>query len=145
MPGKVFLDTNILVYAHDAHSPGKQSAAEHLIVESLRSGTGVISAQVLAEFFVTVTRKIRQTMPARRAREEIALLSNLEVVETDATLILRAADVSMRWKVSFWDALILAAAERAGCGTVYSEDLADGQAYGSVTVRNPFGPRIVPS
>lgn len=138
MPGKVFLDTNILVCAHDIHEPEKQAAAENLIVASLRSGVGVISAQVLAEFFVTVTRKIRQTMPARRAREEIALLANFEVVETDATLILRAADGSMRWKLSFWDALILAAAERAGCETVYSEDLADGQKYGSVTVRNPF-------
>ena len=138
MPGNVFFDTNILVYAHDTDSPEKQATSQGLIFDGVRNGSGVISAQVLSEFFVTVTRKIAHPMPAPRARREIVLISTLATVDVDATLILRAIDIQDRWQLSYWDALILAAAERGDCETVYSEDLSHGQTYENVTVQNPF-------
>ncbi len=138
MPDKVFFDTNILVYAHDEESPDKKAKSQKLIFESLREGAGVVSAQVLSEFFVTVTQKIARPMPTIRAKREIVLLSTMATVDIDSTLVIRAVDMQDRWPLNYWDALILAAAERGGCRTVYSEDMSDGQTYGSVTVRNPF-------
>ena len=140
MTDKVFLDTNVLVYAHDEGAPEKRDRSRQLIFESMRNGSGVISAQVLSEFFVTVTRKAQVPMTADRAKKEIVLLSTMETIDVDSTLVVRAVDMAERWRVSYWDALVLAAAERAGCRTLYSEDLADGQSYGSVTVRNPYPP-----
>ena len=138
MPDKVFFDTNVLVYAHDLESAEKKAKSQGLIFESLRAGRGVISAQVLSEFFVTITRKVKKPMTVEQARREIVLLSAMETVDIDATLVVRAVDMKERWKLNYWDALILGSAERAGCQTVYSEDLSDGQTYGDVTVRNPY-------
>lgn len=138
MSDRFFLDTNILVYAHDGGLPAKKARSQELIFECLRSGSGVLSAQVLSEFFVTVTQKVKCPMTPARAKQEIILLSALETVEIDATLIVEAVNLKLRWQLSYWDALILAAAERAGCDTVYSEDLSNGQVYGALTVRNPY-------
>jgi predicted nucleic acid-binding protein len=138
MSDRVFLDTNVLVYAHDAASPDKKQKSQELIFESIRSRSGVISAQVLSEFFVTVTQKAKPAMTVEQAKQEIVLLAALETVEIDATLVVHAIGLKTRWQLSYWDALILAAAERAGCATVFSEDLSDGQVYGSVTIRNPY-------
>lgn len=133
-----FFDTNILVYAHDAADAKKRKQAQALILTCFRNGTGVLSAQVLCEFFVTVTRKIASPLSPAAARGELLLLSRMKVVETDATLIIRATDIQAKGKTSFWDALILAAAERAHCVTVWSEDLSHNQTYGAVRVLNPF-------
>jgi len=138
MPDKVFLDTNILVYAHDKENPDKKAKSQAILFECLRNGTGVISAQVLSEFFVTITRKVKQPMPSDRAKKEIVLLSTIATVDIDATLVVEAVNIKERWQLSYWDSLILAAAERAGCGTVCSEDMSDGQRYGSLVVCNPF-------
>jgi predicted nucleic acid-binding protein len=138
MSDKVFVDTNVLVYAHDDASPAKKALAETIILEGLRSENAAISTQVLCEFHVTVTRKAKRPMPLARAKREIALLSNLETADVDAPMVERAIDIQERWKINFWDGLIIAAAERTRCATVLSEDLSDGQVYGSVTVRNPF-------
>ena len=138
MPDKVFLDTNILVYAHDKENPDKRARSQAILFECLRNGTGVISAQVLSEFFVTMTQKVEQPISADRAKKEIVLLSTMATVDIDATLVVEAVNIKERWQLSYWDSLILAAAERAGCGTVYSEDMSDGQHYGSLVVRNPF-------
>ena len=138
MPGKVFLDTNIIVYAHDTASPDRRAKSQAILFESLRNGTGVISSQVLSEFFVTITQKVKQPMSSAAAKKEIVLLSTLATVDIDATLVVEAVNIKERWQLSYWDSLILAAAERAGCGTVYSEDMSDGQHYGSLVVCNPF-------
>jgi predicted nucleic acid-binding protein len=138
MSARFFLDTNILVYAHDASEPLKQAKSRELVCEAVRSGDGVISPQVLSEFFVTVTRKIEVPVAEDKARREIVLLGSLCTVDLDATLVIRALDLRSRWNVNYWDAMILAAAERAVCPTLYSEDLSDGQSYGDVRVVNPF-------
>ena len=138
MPDKAFLDTNILVYAHDRETPEKSSKAQALIFDGLRNDSAAVSAQVLSEFFVTITQKVKPPMPESQAAKEIALLANLEVVDVDVQLIQRAIAIKRRWRLSYWDGLIVAAAERAHCRTLYSEDLSDGQSYGDVTVCNPF-------
>ncbi len=138
MTDRAFLDTNILVYAHDAASPEKKAKSQQLIFQCLRDGLGVISPQVLSEFFVTVTRKVARPLTAAHAKKEILLLSSMATVDIDATLVIRAVDMREQWQLNYWDALILVSAERADCGTVYSEDLSDGQRYGNVTVRNPY-------
>ena len=138
MTDRVFLDTNILVYAHDAECLDKKSKSQEIIFESLRNGSGVISAQVLSEFFVTITLKVKQPMSSDQAKKELVLLSAIETVDIDATLVVQAVNIKERWQLSYWDSLILAAAERSGCRTVYSEDMSDGQTYGSLIVRNPF-------
>ena len=135
---RAFFDTNVLVYAHDAADKKKREAAQQLVLDGLKNGTGVISAQVLSEFYVTVTRKIAKPLSLDAARQELSLLSRLNVVEADATLILRAATMQEKWQTSFWDALILAAAERAHCKTVWSEDFSSGRTYGAIRVMNPF-------
>ena len=109
MPDKVFFDTNILVYAHDSSSSSKKNVSQEL-----------------------------KPLSAAQARKEILLLSNMATVDIDPTLVVRAIEIHEKWQLSYWDALILASAERAGCSTVYSEDLSDGQSYGAVTVRNPY-------
>ena len=135
---RLFLDTNVIVYAHDTASPGRQATAQALIFDGLTAGNAVLSAQVLNEFYVTVTRKIAKPLPAALARREVELLARLCVVEVDVPLVVRVIDVGARWQLSHWDGLIIAAAERARCDPVLSEDLSNGQTYGPVTVRNPF-------
>lgn len=138
MSDRVFLDTNIVVYAHDKTDPDKKAKSQAILFECLRTGTGVISAQVLSEFFVTITQKIEQPISPDRARKEIVLLSTMATIDIDATLVVEAVNIKERWQLSYWDSLILAAAERAGCEKVYSEDMSDGQCYGSLTVCNPY-------
>lgn len=104
----------------------------------MRDNTGVISPQVLSEFFVTVTQKIKKPISPEQGKLEVALLSVMATIDLDASLVLDAIDNKLRWQLSYWDALIIAAANRSGCKTVYSEDLSDGQLYGAVTVRNPY-------
>ncbi len=139
MPDKVFFDTNVLVYAHDSTSPNKKAKSQDLLFQSLRDNTGAVSPQVLSEFFVTITQKIKTPLTVSQARIEVELLSVMATVDLDATLVIRAIDHQVRWQLSYWDSLIIAAAERAGCRTIYSEDLSDGQSYGPVTVCNPYG------
>jgi len=138
MSARAFLDTNVLVYAHDRSDPRKQDQARSLIAASLRHGTGLISAQVLSEFFVTMTRKIQTPMTVQQARNELVLLAHLEAIDIDADLLLRATHMQADWRIQYWDALVLAAAERGECSIVYSEDFSHGQTYGTLTVCNPF-------
>ncbi len=133
-----FIDTNVLVYAHDSESDIKRRISRELIYQGVREGRAVISPQVLSEFFVTVTRKVATPISVEAARSEILLLATLASVDIDATLVLRAVEIMKRWQTSYWDALIIASAERAECGVIYSEDLAHGQAYGQVVIRNPY-------
>jgi predicted nucleic acid-binding protein len=138
MSGNVFLDTNVLVYANDAAEPKKQGTARALIKDVLYTGTGVISVQVLGEFWVTVTRMIRTPLSNATARQEAELFSLMTVVDLDSSLFYDALRLQQLYQISYWDAQIVAAAESAGCTILYSEDLNAGQQYAHVTVVNPF-------
>ena len=138
MPAKVFLDTNVAVYAYDRDAPEKQKRAQEILEEGLREGNGVVSAQVLGEFFNVVTRRIKTPMSADEAQEIVSTLGLLSVVELDLALVQRAIDTHKQYQVAYWDALIIASAERAGCDRILSEDLSDGQRYHGIAVSNPF-------
>lgn len=133
---KVFLDTNVLVYASDQDSPTKMRAARDLVQRVATAGGGVISTQVIQEFFVAATRKL--SIEPLKAKAIVSTFHPLELVTVSLEDINEAIDGHVLWQTSFWDALILRAAERASCSVVYSEDLNPGQRYGGVEVRNPF-------
>ena len=136
MPDRIFLDTNILVYAQDAGYPDKQRKSREIIAQLADSGDGVISTQVMQEFFVAATRKLGVEPLA--AKGVLKTFSVFEVVQISSTLIHEAVDCSILNQLSFWDSLILAAAASAGCSTVFSEDLASGQTILGVRVQNPL-------
>jgi predicted nucleic acid-binding protein len=132
-----FFDTNILVYAHDIGHPGKRRVAADLLRLHLTPGKGVISTQVLQEFFVSITRQAAR-FPLSKAKDLVADYLRLNVVTVGPYHIVRAIDLQMRHQVSFWDALILAAAESAGASIVLSEDFSPGRIFDGIEVRNPF-------
>ena len=133
-----FVDTNILVYAYDQTAGAKHESTRDLMDRLWASGEGVLSTQVLQEFYVTVTGKIPRPIPSRRAREIIADLGTWTVVTLEVEEILNASELSDRYRLNFWDGLILAAAQKEDAEILWSEDLSDGQNYGGVVVRNPF-------
>lgn len=138
MTGRTFFDTNILVYLFDTDAPDKQSRAQDVFERSLERGAVVVSTQVLQEFFVTVTRKLARPLSASDGEAALRRLMELSVVQVDPDLILAAAVSSRRDRISFWDALILAAASAAGCDEVLSEDLQHGRSYGRLRIVNPL-------
>ena len=137
MPGRVFVDSNVLVYAQDAAAPKKQRKSREIIAQLAKSGDGVISTQVMQEFFVAATGKLGVAPLA--AKGVLKTFSLFEIVQVTPSLIDDAIDCSILNQLSFWDSLILAAAASAGCSTVYSEDLNSGQHILGVKVQNPFG------
>jgi predicted nucleic acid-binding protein len=138
MSDKCFVDTNVLVYAHDRSAGPKHTAAQALIQELWNSGLGVLSTQVLQEFCVSLRRKAARPLAADEVRRLIQDYSTWEVITNTAESILRALEIEARYKTSFWDALIIHAAEASGASILYSEDLANGQQYVAVRVVNPF-------
>ena len=137
MTARVFLDTNVLVYA--AIGTGKDEGKRRRglgLIESEDFGT---SAQVLQEFFVTVVKKAVRPLSAEQAFEWIEHLTAFPCLPIDHRLVRVAIEVSERYSISYWDAAILSAAQALGSETVYSEDLNDGQVYSGVRVVNPFG------
>lgn len=139
MNAEVMLDTNIVVYA--ASTLPQDAAKQARALDLIDTASLGLSAQVLQEFYVTATRKMRPPLPHSAALDWIETLSSFPCVPTDAALVLEAADRSALHQISYWDAAIIVAAERLGATTLYSEDLNDGQRYGSVTVVNPFRDR----
>ena len=135
---KSFLDTNVLVYANDQTDPIKQAIAIRLITDGIRKGSVYISAQVLSEFWVTVTQKIQVPLKRNIAAQEIERFRALSVVGIEYDTVRTAIGFQQRHQLSYWDALILAAAAIAGCQCIYSEDINDGQIYGKVRIINPF-------
>ena len=136
MPGRVFLDANVLVYAQDAGAPDEQRKSRAIIAQLAEAGDGVISTQVLQEFFVAATRKIG--VPPLAAKGVLKTLAVFETVQVSPALIQDAIDCSILNQVPFWDSLILAAAASAGCSRVLSEDLNPAQVILGVRVQNPF-------
>lgn len=133
-----FIDTNILVYAHDASAGSKQAIARELVERLWAAGTGCLSVQVLQEFYVTLTRKVPRPMPAEDAAEILRDLSYWRVHAPAAGDVLSAVDLQRRSQVSFWDAMILHSTISLGCRMLWSEDFSAGQVYDSVEIRNPF-------
>ena len=133
-----FVDTNVLVYAHDLSAERKHARAQDLIRELWGTGLGCLSVQVLQEFYVNVTRKVAQPLAPETAAQIIGDLSTWQVHRPGAQDVLDAIALQSRYQVSFWDAMIVASAVQLGCRTIWSEDLNSGQVYGSVIVSNPF-------
>jgi predicted nucleic acid-binding protein len=138
MSDKCFVDTNILVYAHDNSAGVKGQRAKTLLLQLWDSGRGVLSTQVLQELCINLRRKAGNPLPVDEVRRLIREYSTWEVVTNTPESVLRALEIEMRYKTSFWDALILQAAEDAGASILYSEDLATGQRYGGIQVMNPL-------
>ena len=138
MNDRLFLDTNILVYAYDAHEPQKQTKAQGLLTDGIEQENLFLSVQVLGEFFDVVTRHIPQPMSPGEAKVIINTLSILPVQEIDLVMVKRAIDTHEMYQISYWESLIVAAAERAGCRIILSEDLSAGQTYHNILVKNPF-------
>ena len=138
MSDKYFVDTNILMYAHDTAAGAKHERAKTLVEELWRERTGVVSTQVLQELTVNLRRKAGKPLDARATREVIADYLTWQVVVNSGESILGALDLEQRHRISFWDALIVQAAEASGASVLYSEDLSDGQRYGAVEVVNPL-------
>jgi predicted nucleic acid-binding protein len=142
MSDRCFVDTNILMYAHDASAGAKHERARALVEELWRSRSGVVSTQVLQELCVNLRRKADRPVDLRTTREIVTDYLSWEVVVNTGESILEALEVENRHGISFWDALVIQAAESSGAAVLYSEDLSDGQAYGSVRVVNPLIERV---
>jgi predicted nucleic acid-binding protein len=136
MSARSFFDTNVLVYADDKAAPAKQRRALELVVEHRRAGTGVVSLQVLQEYFVTVTRKLG--VDAQIVRRKVELLAEFDVAAPDVADILAAIDLHRLHGFSFWDALILRAAKQAGCSVLLSENFQESREIDGIRVVNPF-------
>ncbi|HUP86854.1 MAG TPA: PIN domain-containing protein [Acidimicrobiales bacterium] len=133
-----FVDTNVLVYAHDASDPARQPIAAQLLDDLWRAREGVLSTQVLTEFYAVVTRKFDPPMPRREARALVDTYAAWPVVQVDSPLIVAASALEEQHSLSFWDALIIEAARRAGASRLVSEDLQHGRRIAGLVIANPF-------
>jgi len=138
MSDKRFVDTNILVYAHDASAGVKHKRSLQLIETLWSEGSGALSTQVLQELCVCLRKKVDPPCSLDEIRQLIRDYMSWLVVVNTPELIIQALDLEYRFKISFWDALILQAAQHCGAKIVYSEDLAAGQKYGAIQVINPL-------
>jgi len=135
---RIFLDTNVLVYAHDRSAGPKHEIARDALLDLWESGRGILSTQVLQEFFTCVTRKIAKPVGSATARQIIEDLLKWTVIINDGDSILAAIDILNRYKLSFWDSMIVQAAVRGGANVLLSEDLSDGQTIHGVRISNPL-------
>ena len=133
-----FVDTNILIYAEDRDAKGKHDVARSLIMDLWGSREGVVSVQVLQEFYVNVTKKLKKPLTVAKAKGIIEEYLTWTVVDNTGRMVLDAIDLQRKAQLSFWDSLIVQAAIQAGCDRLYSEDMNAGQRFGPVTVVNPF-------
>ncbi len=138
-----FLDTNVVVYAFDDSNPAKQQVARHLLQSGV-SGKVVISTQVLAEFAATMLHKVSPPPSAQAVMKGLDALAAIRLIMPDADLIRRAVEARMSYGLHFYDGMIVAAAERAGCERIWSEDFNAGQKYFGITVLNPFQEALPP-
>ena len=136
MAARSFFDTNVLVYADDKAAPAKQRRAIELVAEHRLARTGVVSLQVLQEYFVTVTRKLN--VDPRIARRKVELIAEFDVASPDVSDVLAAIDLHRLHGISFWDALVLRGAKQTGCGVLLSEDMQSSREIDGVRIVNPF-------
>ncbi len=133
-----FVDTNVLVYAHDTSEVLKQPVARALLDTLWTSRTGLLSTQILQEFYVVATRKFDPPMSRSAAREIVSLYGTWPVVQVDVALVLTASQLEERHKLSFWDALVVQAARVGGAAVLVTEDLQHGRRIGGVRIEDPF-------
>jgi predicted nucleic acid-binding protein len=138
MAGRVFVDTNVLVYSRDASEPRKQKQALAWMKELWDTGRGILSFQVLQEFYVTVTEKLKPGLDSKSARDDVRALLAWRPREVDARLIDGAWAIQDRYRLSWWDSLIVSAAQLEECQYLLTEDLRETQEFGGVRVVNPF-------
>ncbi len=138
MSDRYFVDTNILMYAHDSAAGEKHTRAKALVEELWESRSGAVSTQVLQELAVNLRRKAKKPLDAKATRDVISDYLAWHVVVNGGDSILEALELEARYQLSFWDALVVQAAQVAGAEILYSEDLSDGQRYGTVRVKNPL-------
>lgn len=138
MIAPVFVDTSILLYARDAGEPIKQPLAEQWLRRLWQERSGRISAQVLSEYYVNVTRKLVPGLSSERAWEDVEALYSWVPQATDCALLTRGRELERRYQLSWWDSLIVAAAQLQQCALLLTEDLQDGAQYGELSVRSPF-------
>ena len=136
MSVRSFFDTNVLVYSDDKDAPAKRRRALELLSSHRRDRTGVVSLQVLQEYFVTATRKLQ--VEAAIARRKVELLAEFDVAEPRLADVLAAIDLHRLHSLSFWDALIVQSARQSGCGVIFSEDLQAGRSVDGLRIVNPF-------
>jgi predicted nucleic acid-binding protein len=135
---RVFVDSNVLIYAYDNQARTKRSAAKKRLDELWSNGSGVVSVQVLQEFFNNATRKLKEPLDINKAREIVSLYSEWVVAPGSAKEVLRAADIMPLYQLSFWDSLIIAAAETADAKLLLSEAMQHDQIIAGVRIENPF-------
>jgi predicted nucleic acid-binding protein len=138
MTGKVFVDTNILIYARDAAFPEKQKICKELLAGLWEKRTGRLSIQVCSEYYVAVTRKLKPGLDEHTAWTEVEMYSAWDPAPLDYRTLSKAREVQLRYQISWWDSLIVAAAYFTECGIIVSEDLNSGQDYFGIAVVNPF-------
>src|ERR1700680_7406 len=130
MSGEAFVDTNLLVYAHDSHAGPKAIRAQELLAQLWRGRRGGGRTQVLQEFCVNVRRKFQQPMTTAEVREAVLVYASWQVVVNTGSSVLRALELEQRYQISFWDAMIVQAAESAGCEVLYSQGFSPGKDSG---------------
>lgn len=133
---KIFIDTNIFVYTLDGHDREKQATERSIVKNAVESQLPVISTQVLQEFYSASTTKLK--IDPLIAKNIVHSLGNMEIVPIDLNMIEQGIDISILFHFSFWDALIIAAAEQANCTIIFSEDMNSGQTVRGVRIVNPF-------
>lgn len=136
--GKVFVDTNVIVYAYDVSAGEKHKKAVEIMKDIWSTGYGIISSQVLQEFFVNVTRKIAKPLNIPTAKEIVKDLLKWKTVSINGEVILEAIDIHNEHKYSFRDSAIIAAAIEGGAGVLLSEDLTDKRKIKGIVIKNPF-------
>jgi predicted nucleic acid-binding protein len=137
MHGRTFVDTNVLIYAHDADAKAKHGAAKNILRELWSERIGVLSPQVLQEFYVNVTKKIPHPLSKESARLVVSTYS-IWCVETTSAEIANAFRIEDESRIGFWDALIVASALKGGAHRILSEDLNSGQTIAGIRIENPF-------
>jgi len=137
-PARQFVDTNVLIYAHDVTAGDKHARAKQLVADLWANGNGCLSIQVLQEFYVTVTRKVQRPLDPDIARQHVEDLGQWLVHSPTMGDVVEAIQLHQRAQLSFWDAMVLTSARKLNCGVLWSEDLSEGQSFAGVTVRSPF-------
>ncbi len=136
MANRSFIDTNVLVYAEASDAPEKQQSALALLKQLYESGTGVLSTQVLQEYCNVAIKKLK--LPIAHIRAQIDMYEQFQVVQVTPAIIRAALDMNQTRSVAFYDAIIIACAQTAGCNVLFSEDMNTGEVIAGVRLQNPF-------
>jgi predicted nucleic acid-binding protein len=135
---KIFVDTNVLVYGHDVDSGSKHQVAKRVLLDLWQQKKGVLSGQVLQEFYVTMTRKVARPLPRKTVRDILRDYFRWPVERIEPETILNASRIEEIYRISFWDGLIISAASQAAAAKILTEDLQSGLTIEGILLENPF-------